>query len=41
MINPIDTKDQLADYLTKPVNVHILTKLRKQVMGWCSHSICA
>jgi hypothetical protein len=33
-INPIDTKDQLADYLTKPVNVHILRKLRKEVMGW-------
>jgi hypothetical protein len=33
-INLIDTKDQLADYLTKPVNVHILRKLRKEVMGW-------
>lgn len=34
MINPIDMKDQLADYLTKPVNANILRKLRKEVMGW-------
>jgi hypothetical protein len=33
-INPIDTKEQLADYLTNPVNVHILRKLQKEVMGW-------
>jgi hypothetical protein len=33
-IHKIDTKDQLADYLTKPVNIDILRKLRKIVMGW-------
>jgi hypothetical protein len=33
-INPINTKDQLADYLTKPVNAETLEKLRKEVMGW-------
>jgi hypothetical protein len=33
-IHKIDTLDQLADYLTKPVNVEILLKLRKLVMGW-------
>lgn len=33
-IHKIDTLDQLADYLTKPVNEEILTKLRKLVMGW-------
>jgi hypothetical protein len=30
----IDTKDQRADYLTKPVNVEILKNVRKLVMGW-------
>ena len=34
VVLPIDTKDQLADYLTKPVNEDILVKLRKIVMGW-------
>jgi hypothetical protein len=33
-IHKIDTKDQLADYLTKPVNIDIIEKLRKIVMGW-------
>ena len=33
-IHKIDTKDQLADYLTKPVSEEILLKLRKLVMGW-------
>ena len=33
-VHPIDTKDQLADYLTKAVGIDILTKLRKLVMGW-------
>ena len=33
-IHKIDTKEQLADYLTKPVPVLILTYLRKFVMGW-------
>ena len=30
----IDTADQEADYLTKPVDHNTLTKLRKRVMGW-------
>lgn len=33
-IHKIDTKEQLADYLTKPVCEEILVKLRKIVMGW-------
>ena len=33
-IHKIDTKEQLADYLTKPVPVLIQTYLRKFVMGW-------
>ena len=33
-MHPIDTTEQLADYLTKPVNVEILQYLRKKVMGW-------
>ena len=33
-VHKIDTKDQLADYLTKPVSQEILEKLRPQVMGW-------
>ena len=33
-IHPIDTLDQCADYLTKPVNVTILKKLRTKIMGW-------
>jgi hypothetical protein len=33
-INRINTKDQLADYLTKPVNAETLERLRKEVMGW-------
>ena len=33
-VEKIDTKEQLADYLTKPVPEDILVKLRKVVMGW-------
>ena len=33
-ILPIDTKDQLADYLTKPLNHTDLIRLRERVMGW-------
>ena len=33
-ILPIHTKDQQADYLTKPVTLEVLTKLRRLVMGW-------
>ena len=33
-IQKIETKSQLSDYLTKPVNEQILCKLRKIVMGW-------
>jgi hypothetical protein len=33
-INPISAAEQLADYLTKPVNINILHKLRPTVMGW-------
>jgi hypothetical protein len=33
-IHPIRTHDQQADYLTKPVNEEILTKLRQLVQGW-------
>ena len=33
-IHPIDTSNQLADYLTKAVNQPILEKLRYEVMGW-------
>ena len=33
-IHKIDTTDQLADYLTKPVTQEILDHLRPQVMGW-------
>ncbi len=33
-VNPIHTSQQLADYLTKPVNKEILHLLRPQVMGW-------
>lgn len=32
-IHPISTDDQLADYLTKPVNDTIMSRLRKKVMG--------
>ena len=34
LIHAISTVDQLADYLTKPVNEETLAKLRKDVMGW-------
>ena len=30
----IKTDEQEADYLTKPVSIEILRKLRKKVMGW-------
>ena len=33
-IHKIDTKEQLADYLTKPVKQEILEYLRHKVMGW-------
>jgi hypothetical protein len=33
-IHPIDSANQLADYLTKPVNYEILSRLRERVMGW-------
>ena len=33
-IHPIDTEDQLADYLTKPVNEIVFARLRPRVMGW-------
>ena len=33
-IHPIDTMEQLAVYLTKPVNNEILAYLRHKVMGW-------
>ena len=33
-VHKIDTKDQCADYLTKPLNKETLIPLRKKVMGW-------
>ena len=33
-IHAIDTTEQLADYLTKPLNVQMLEYLRKKVLGW-------
>ena len=33
-IHKIDTKDQPADMLTKPLNEEKLTKFRKMVLGW-------
>jgi hypothetical protein len=33
-IHHIDTNDQLADYLTKPVNLQTMERLRPLVMGW-------
>jgi hypothetical protein len=33
-IHPVGTANQLADYLTKPVNFPIMSKLRRVVMGW-------
>jgi hypothetical protein len=33
-MHPIDTSNQLADYLTKAVNQQIMEKLRYEVMGW-------
>jgi hypothetical protein len=33
-IHPIDSTLQQADYLTKPVNYDILSRLRPLVMGW-------
>ena len=33
-IVPIESKDQQADYLTKPVRWEILSTLRRKVMGW-------
>ncbi len=34
IVSKIGTKEQLADYLTKPVSIDILQPLRKRVMGW-------
>ena len=34
VVLPVRTESQCADYLTKPVNEDILTKLRKMIMGW-------
>ena len=31
---PIQSKHQRADYLTKPVNIDTLKRLRYKVMGW-------
>jgi hypothetical protein len=33
-ISAIDTSEQVADYLTKPLNAQMLQYLRKKVMGW-------
>ena len=33
-LHPIKSADQIADYLTKPLNVLQFTRLRKQVLGW-------
>ena len=33
-IHPIDTSNQLADYLTKAVNQPTMEKLRAEVIGW-------
>ena len=33
-ILPIESANQQADYLTKPVRIDVLSKLRKLVMGW-------
>ena len=33
-LHPISTLDQIADFLTKPVNESILKKLRIRILGW-------
>ena len=33
-IHHIDTKEQPADYLTKPLNEEVLVPLRRTIMGW-------
>lgn len=33
-IHKINTLEQLADYLTKPLNFQMLSYLRQKVMGW-------
>ena len=33
-LHPIKSADQIADYLTKPLNVFQFARLRKQVLGW-------
>ena len=33
-VHKIDTKEQIADYLTKPLNAQTFKALRKKVMGW-------
>ena len=33
-VTKVDTGQQLADYLTKPLNWETLVKLRQKVMGW-------
>jgi hypothetical protein len=40
-IYKIDTKDQPADILTKPVNEETLLRLRKIIMGWLILRTCA
>ena len=34
IIKPIDTKEQLADILTKPINEKQFAYLRKKIIGW-------
>ena len=33
-VHKVDTKEQCADYLTKPLNIESLKPLRKMIMGW-------
>ena len=33
-VHKIDTAEQLADYLTKPLCIEMFQKLRAKVMGW-------
>ena len=34
VVRKIDTKDQLADFLTKPLSKDLFERNRKGVMGW-------
>jgi len=38
-VHPIDTKEQPADMLTKPLNEPTLAKHRKFIMGWNKRKI--